>query len=561
MTKKFSGYAKKSEADYNKHKEERVENFMGGISYKTNPLLELKMIAASSIFGERSYYKNSGVKKVANKKKEEVNELKDKKTLTTTTETFIAACDKALDYDFKGTLELARELRKEYLMRLNPALIAVRAAMHKDRAAFNAENKDFMKECIKEVINIPTDIWNQFELWMFFNGSKNKLPTILKKVWAEKLSSTKKYQLAKYKTTARIIDLVRICHANSENLNELMKTGTIEVKEEEATWEKLRSQGKKWEEILQATYVPHMALLRNLRGIFSESSNSSLKDQVLKMLEDGVQGGKQFPFRYYTAMKEIQNATSISFRTDIVNCLNRCIDKAMDNFPKLKGKTICLSDNSGSAWGTLTTEYGSTVVANIDNLSSIMTAVNSDEGEVGIFGDKLGIFSVSKRDGILSQLEKAEHKYNKNYIGGGTENGIWLFFDQAIKEKKFYDRIVIYSDQQAGHGGLYGINSRDYANYIYGGDTFRGYIDVLKLVQEYRRKVNPKVNVYSVQTAGYDNNVMPENEYRTSILTGWTGKEAVYMKAMEDIWDQMDGSCLKAEEKEPEIKVKTYNRK
>lgn len=79
MTKKFSGYAKKSEADYNKHKEERVENFMGGISYKTNPLLELKMIAASSIFGEKSYYKNSGVKKVANKKKEEVNGLKDKK--------------------------------------------------------------------------------------------------------------------------------------------------------------------------------------------------------------------------------------------------------------------------------------------------------------------------------------------------------------------------------------------------------------------------------------------------------------------------------------------------
>ena len=57
---KFSGYAKKSEADYRKHEDEQVVNFMGGISYSTNPLLELEMIAASSIFGEKSYYKNDG---------------------------------------------------------------------------------------------------------------------------------------------------------------------------------------------------------------------------------------------------------------------------------------------------------------------------------------------------------------------------------------------------------------------------------------------------------------------------------------------------------------------
>lgn len=163
-----------------------------------------------------------------------------------------------------------------------------------------------MKQCLKDIINIPTDIWNQFELWMFFNGSKNKLPTILKKVWADKLAATKKYQLAKYKTTAHIIDLVRICHANSESLNELMKTGNIVVTEEESTWEKLRSQKKKWEEIFESTYVPHMAILRNLRGIFTESDNKSLKEQVLKMLEDGVPGGKQFPFRYYTAKQEIE---------------------------------------------------------------------------------------------------------------------------------------------------------------------------------------------------------------------------------------------------------------
>lgn len=526
---KFSGYASKTEADYNKHKDEQVVNYMNGISYTTNPLLELEMVAASSIFGEKSYYKKDGV---------------ENKELNTTTSTFIKACDNALSYDFKGVLELAKKLRYEYNMRLNPALIMVRAVMHEGRKAFNEENKVFMRACIEEVINIPTDIWNQFELWMFFNGSKSKLPSILKRAWADKLNSTKKYQLAKYKTKAKIIDLVRICHAHSEDIDELMKSGTIEVTDEESTWEKLRSEGKSWTEILQSTYVSHMALLKNLRGIATEVSGNTLK-QVLELLENGVEKGKQFPFRYWSALNAIKTSyPRVPNEGLIEESLNRCLDKAMSNFPKLNGKTICLSDNSGSAWGALTTEYGSVKVAEIDNLSSVITAVNSDEGYVGIFGNRLEIEAVNKRDGVLSQLDRIQSKHSHN-IGGSTENGIWLFLDEAIKKKIHWDNIFIYSDMQAGHGGLYGLNSRDYSEYTINGR----YIDVLKLVQEYRRKVNPKVNVFSVQTAGYDNSVLPENEYRTSILTGWTGKETIYAQALIDIWNRMENKTDKKIEK------------
>ena len=109
---------------------------------------------------------------------------------------------------------------------------------------------------------------------------------------------------------------------------------------------------------------------------------------------------------------------------------------------------------------------------------------------------------------------------------------------------------------QAGHGGLYGLNSRDYSEYTINGH----YIDVLKLVQEYRRKVNPKVNVFSVQTAGYDNSVLPENEYRTSILTGWTGKETVYANVLIDIWDRMENKTDEKVEKNQKndfTKIKT----
>ena len=61
-----------------------------------------------------------------------------------------------------------------------------------------------------------------------------------------------------------------------------------------------------------------------------------------------------------------------------------------------------------------------------------------------------------------------------------------------------------------------------------------------KLIDRYRSTVNPKVNVFSVQTAGYDNVVVPEYGYRTNILYGWTGKEMVFAEALARCWDEAD---------------------
>ena len=184
--------------------------------------------------------------------------------------------------------------------------------------------------------------------------------------------------------------------------------------------------------------------------------------------------------------------------------------------------------------GSFNSQYGSVTVATIANLSSIITAVQSEEGHVGVFGDRLSIKKVTKSKGILAQLKETSARGKAQ--GQSTENGIWLFFDEAIRKKIWYDNIFIYSDMQAGHGGLYGTNAKAYANYTIKGN----YIDVLKLVQVYREKVNPKANIFSVQVAGYKNSVVPENLYRTSILTGWTGKEVVFANYMRQMWDELE---------------------
>lgn len=85
---------------------------------------------------------------------------------------------------------------------------------------------------------------------------------------------------------------------------------------------------------------------------------------------------------------------------------------------------------------------------------------------------------------------------------------------------------------QAGTGNLYG-NEEEYPDYAVGRSQ---YIDVAKLISVYRQKVNPKVNVYCIQTAGYNNMLVPQNGYRTNILYGSTGKELVYANSMNRFW-------------------------
>ena len=514
-----------------------VENFMGGTSYEINPLDTLRIVAASSIFGEPQYYRD-GLKAPSN-----LHTLSKYSIFSsmyqsdvTATDIFENAIESALSYDFKGTLDLALYLRTNFFMRLNPAVIFIKASQHPSRVEFNESNPGYMKSIGKAISLRPDDLTNQFEYYMYKNGDKKGLSSMVKRTWAERLGEFSRYQLNKYKGK-RLIDLVRISHAKGEDINELMSTGTLKVKESEKTWETLRSEGKTWKEITDTILIPHMALLRNLRGIFTEVDDRTITARILAQLKSGVENGKQFPFRYWSAFKAIQGS-DIHHKQLVLDTLEECLDISVANMPKLKGKTACLSDNSGSAWGAFNSEYGTVTVAEIANLSSLTTALQSDEGVVGVFGDNLSLKGVSKRNGILTQLEETSKRGREQ--GVGTENGIWIFWDDAIKNKIHYDNVFIYSDMQAGHGGLYGHNNTVGASPY--GHRGKGsiHVDVLAMVQEYRRTVNPKVNVFSVQVAGYNNSVLPENLYRGAILAGWTGKEPIFANAIIDAWDSIE---------------------
>lgn len=543
----MSKISKVVKAERKIEKEKPVVNFMGGISYELNPLDTLKMISASSIFGEPQYYRSSGFKDGSYHLDKYVKEYSvlDIDEGKTTSEIMIDAINSALDYDFEATINWAATLRHDYYMRLNPQVIMVLAAKHPKRKEFSDNHPGLFREINNKVMSRADEPSSQLSFYLYQYGSKSKIPSILKRSWCDRIENMSRYEMAKHKNhEVGMIDTIRICHAKGDLVDELMKSGKVEVSDDQKTWENLRSSGMSWKNILNTTHLGHMALLRNLRNIFKEVNDPEVLNKVVSDLKSGVIRGKQFPFRYYTALKFIRSNSDVNFRPQLVDALEECLDISIANMPKLKGKTMCLSDNSGSAWGTFNSEYGSMTVAEIDNLSSVITGMCSDEGYVGKFGDELKITPISKRNGALLQADSVTSGQHYD-VGGSTENGVWIFFRDAIKNKDWYDNIFIYSDMQAGHGGLYGTGH----SYVIEDEDFRcrdlrlhDYIDVMRLIHKYRQTVNPKVNVFCVQTAGYNNVLVPEFTYRGAVLYGWTGKESLFASKIIDMWDQKESN-------------------
>ncbi|MFA6842992.1 MAG: hypothetical protein WCR33_01170 [Bacilli bacterium] len=540
ITKKAKQLVKDKEFD----KRKPVVNFMGGISYDLNPIDTLKMISASSILGEPQYYRKDGLKDIDCSIHDFVKDFSvfDYKELSASS-VMKNAIQNALNFDFKATIEWASSLRNEFYMRLNPQMIMVMAAQHQNRVEFDKANPGVFRGINSCVMKRADEPASQLSCYLYLNdGKKNGIPNILKRSWKERLERADAYSISKYKNTdIGMINTVRVCHANSPRINELMKTGTVNVTDGEETWERLRSAGVPFKEIWKKIRIPHMALLKNLRNIFSEldTGDIELAEEILLQLKGGVLGSMQFPFRYYNAYRVISGVDEIAFGGKILDALDECIDISVENLPKLSGRTACLSDNSGSAWGAFNSEYGSVTVADIDNLSSVLIGACSDDADVFKFGDDIKRFDVRKREGILSQAKKISDRQYED-VGGHTEHGIWLFFKNAIRDKIHYDNIFIFSDQQAGHGGLYGTES----SYLIDGENFRcragKYVDVMRLLDKYRKTVNPKVNFFTVQTAGYTNVVIPEYTYRGAVLYGWTGKESLFASNIIKQWDDIE---------------------
>lgn len=496
-------------------------NWMGGPSYDIrSPLVRLRVAAASCFFGEPTYYHVDKDDKRPQRARgvaiTEAQRTHLRETLRaidpddwrglSPAEMMERAVDAALTHDAEGTLQLAVWLRGEEHVRTTPQVILVRAAHH-PKVRGTGLVRRYAKAIVKRADEPATGL--AYQLWRY----GKPIPNALKRAWADALANFSAYELAKYRMESRAVktvDVVNLVHAKSPHVDALAKGALTQDGE---TWESLvsakGSTTATWREAVGK--MGHMALLRNLRNLVE--AKVPPQDFVERLVK-GARTGQQLPFRYFSAHRAVSAVAGVSGQ--VLDAIERSLMVSLGNLPKLGGRVMSLCDNSGSARGAATSSMGTMVVATIANLTGILAGLCGDEGHVGVFGDALKTVPVRRAASVMDQLKDVDALGNT--VGGGTENGIWLFWDRAIREREHWDHVFVFSDMQAGHGGLYGVNAKDYDAFRWGSSN---YIDVPKLVATYRARVNPKVNVYLVQVAGYQDTLMPEFYERTYILGGW----------------------------------------
>lgn len=509
-------------------------NWMGGPAYNvSNPLTKLKLASASCFFGEPMYYHRdakdarplrvSQPGRLSNTDVEYLRETLDaidpqEWRTKSPAELMESAIDEALAFDAESTLGWAAILRQEENMRVTPQVILVRAANTPALKGTGLVRK-YAPEIIRRADEPATGMAYQLAVY------GKPIPNSLKKAWKDALEKYDDYALAKYRMENRVVktvDVVNMVHAKSESVDKLVNDN---LRTTDKTWESIISEkGSTKEAWLEAVDVMgHMALLRNVRNLIKAGVMSKY---YLDKLLQGVPNGKQLPFRYYSAYKAVEDVAT----PEILDVLEECLVVSLDNLPTFQGRVMSLVDNSGSAWHTTTSSMGTMPIATIGNLTGVLTGMQSQEGYVGVFGDRLEVLPARKRSSIFDTLKQVNRL--GDHVGHSTENGIWLFWDKAIKQKEQWDTVFVYSDMQAGHGGLYGIDSASYSDYTWVKGRIDRYIDVPKLINTYRSQVNPNVNVFLVQTAGYQDTIIPEYYNKTYMLGGWSDSVLKFAHSM-----------------------------
>lgn len=362
-------------------------------------------------------------------------------------------------------------------------------------------------------------------------GAKG-LSTAVKKGISGALNKFNSYQMAKYRgddKAVSLVDLVNLTHpkaTNPETAEALRALVKGELKNTD-TWESQMSAGKSakdtFNDLLDQNKLGYMALLRNLRNIV-KTGDTKLIEKAASVIAnpEQVRKSKQLPFRFISAASALDGVEGedslIKFEKESggVSSLKAAIDKALEasveNIPLLEGRTLILSDNSGSMLGdgggaSLVSATSKRNTADIANLFATLYWSRAENTMVGLFGDKLITPKLVRGEGILKNFKLVQKAASQT--GTGTEEGAFKAFEELIAKNILVDRIVVFSDCQLGRTcNFYDTKGRR-------SDSFN------TLFQKYR-KINPNVKVYTVDLKGYGN-AMTTDEGMLK-LTGWSEK-------------------------------------
>lgn len=426
------------------------------------------------------------------------------------------------------------------------------------------------KRFYNKIVVRPDDMSEILSAYANLNGMSQKeikkIPNAMKGGFKTALERLDPYQLDKYKMNKKsvsMIDLIRLFHPkatqknaeafkrliNGESLDGLYSAKILEkqmtkagqVTKNTTEEEKTEAKHDAIAEVLDnVNGMPIMNLIRNLRNIIIYAPDK-VRDACKQLrIEDKILKSRLLPFRFATAYSEIEKMsyyeprsyTEIAFESDkpkycltktqfesvkqsVLDALEDAIQYSVKNIPGLTGNTAILIDHSGSVRGdrggsSKVSAFSNVNTAMIGNLFGSMMAYRQSNVYVGLFGDKLIDVPM---DRTKKMLDFNMYSYDcGRKCGGFTENGLYIFLEKCIKEKKKVDNLVIFSDMQIGDGGV-GRWDRT--------STYpRSFQDMFK---EFR-KINPMCNTICVNIRQSGGTNVFDKSMRILNIAGWSEK-------------------------------------
>lgn len=495
-----------------------VANYMGGKSF-TMPEKERLAFAVLTTFLEDKYYESSDdrVKRIASLVKA------------------IAAKDPLF------VAKLAIVTRREFHMRSSSHVLV-------GELAKNHKGDSLVSKTVYELAERPDDLT---EIVAYLS---KPFPNQIKKGVSKALNKFDDYSLGRYRGKGKevsLVDLFNLFHPKplTETQNELYSSIVNDELRSRDTWEKKLSEGgdktEAWTDLVNSGKLGYMALLRNLRNIIEHSDVATIR-KALAVLQDPerVKKSKQLPFRFINAYEAVMDKKSeglefeknVNIVDEVKQALEKAIDASIANIPALKGKTVILSDNSGSMAGdgggsSVISAMSNTKSSSIANLFATMYWSKAENTYVGLFGDELINPELDRSKSLFDNFKKTQEVGGK--VGRSTEHGLFTAFENLISSKEKVGRIIIFSDQQVGEENWYGH-----------GGSYNGNFN--KLLQEYR-KISPETLIYSVDLHGYGNSMTNGG---VTTMAGWSEKIFDIME-----WNEKCGGLVKYIENYPAFTV------
>lgn len=457
------------------------------------PAYELYSLVCTSLLGGDKYYETGT---------EQLNRM----------EKLVKQCSPAF------VANLASYARNEMNMRSVPMLLIVMLTQHHRgcqesrqavrRVLKRADEFGELLGCFANVYGKGKTVTKGAHAWSKkLAGRPNALVRGIRDVFEE--GRFNEYQFSKYsqdKKDFTIRDALFVSHPKPKDKEqeELFKKIAEKKLETAERWEVASSRlGKAtneqklgmWTQLLAEKKLPHMALLRNIRNILECEPTVEQLDVFLTELRKGVAKGKQFPFRYWTAYKYIQEINPMKYGRLLQGAFNACLMESARNSYTVfnQGQNLFACDVSGS----MDSKIGNKGEMTFREIGLVLgcTLAETKQASYGIFGNTWRYCDVTGNP--LVNI-KACNDHGSSHVGHGTSPETMVAW--LLQHKLTPDNVVVFTDMQFNN------------------------LDQFRMAWEAFKRQSPKTKLWFIDLTGYGNVPIRIDNKGVYFISGWNDK-------------------------------------